>query len=242
MKPTYKFDSFNVEDAIKFALKLVEPDFHEQISVVLRVAFSDIKNLPSFRLSEEEIIPLERYVQKWVDSYMRGYSNRPSQRIGKKSNTHPDAIVRYVFQYRFPDVEEDFARNIESAHSIMMTIENLVGDLLEEYLSISLQKAGWYCCWGSTIDAVDFCKIDGTLLQVKNSDNSENSSSSRVRAGTTIIKWARRKSTKPDEHYWEDLQKITGVSSICEEQFNEFVKQTIKSNPNCLNASANFFE
>ena len=52
----------------------------------------------------------------------------------------------------------------------MMTIEGMVGNLLEEYLATILHPYGWYCCWGSTIDAVDFCKEDGSLLQVKTSN------------------------------------------------------------------------
>ena len=104
--------------------------------------------------------------------------------------------MKIILLERLPELTQELANQVEGGHSLMMTIENLVGDLLEEYLSVKLKENGWCCCWGSTIDAVDFCKADGSLIQIKNSDNSENSSSSRVRAGTTIEKWYRRKSTK----------------------------------------------
>jgi hypothetical protein len=116
----------------------------------------------------------------------------------------------------------------------MMTIENLIGDLLEEYLSLKLNENNWFCCWGSTIDAVDFIKPDGSLIQIKNSDNSENSSSSRVRNNTTIQKWKRRKSSKADTFYWDELNQILDRSDLSEESFREFVKNTIERNPDCL--------
>ena len=121
----------------------------------------------------------------------------------------------------------------------MMTIENLVGDLLEEYLSVKLQENGWCCCWGSTIDAVDFCKADGSLIQIKNSDNSENSSSSRVRAGTTIEKWFRRKSTKENTFFWENLNAMVKRKDLTEDDFRNFVKAAVTKNPGCLHVDDN---
>jgi len=58
-------------------------------------------------------------------------------------------------------------------------------------LADNLIAYGWHCAWGETIRSVDFCSEDGQLLQIKNRSNSENSSSSRVREGTNIIKWFR---------------------------------------------------
>ena len=44
--------------------------------------------------------------------------------------------------------------------------------------------------------------------QVKNSDNSENAASSRVRVGTNIIKWFRRLSKVKNKDNWSELIKI----------------------------------
>lgn len=106
--------------------------------------------------------------------------------------------------------------------------------MLEEYLALKLAEAGWYCCWGSCIDAVDFCQDKGRLLQVKNSDNSENSSSSRVRNGTTIEKWYRRKSRLYNTFNWSKLVAMTGVKTLSEHDFRQFVENTIKANPSCI--------
>jgi hypothetical protein len=64
--------------------------------------------------------------------------------------------------------------------------------------------------------------------------NSENSSSSRVRAGTTIEKWYRRKSTKVDTYFWDDLNKKVSRKDLSENNFREFVTKTVKNNPSCL--------
>ncbi|HCD9038648.1 TPA: SinI family restriction endonuclease, partial [Enterococcus faecium] len=62
-----------------------------------------------------------------------------------------------------------------------------------------LEPEGWIWCAGSVYRAVDFCYLGTSpiLLQVKNKYNTESSSSSAIRVGTTIRKWNRlNKSTK----------------------------------------------
>ena len=108
----------------------------------------------------------------------------------------------------------------------------------EEYLATILHPYGWYCCWGSTIDAVDFCKEDGSLLQVKTSNNSENSSSIRVRNGTEIRIWFRRFFNKANTFNWVALNEIIGRDIFNEEdserKFRDFITRTIRENPGCI--------
>jgi hypothetical protein len=234
MKDTCKFDAFDSELAIQYAKDFSVEEFTNEMAIVISIAFRDLRNLPSLRFSENDTIPLKAYMSKWVTAYLGGYNNRPSVKIGSKSNTFSDTIVKIILQARLPKVSAELASQVEGGHALMMTIENLVGDLLEEYLSVKLHENGWCCCWGSTIDAVDFCRADGSLIQIKNSDNSENSSSSRVRSGTTIEKWFRRKSTKESTYFWEDLNTKVGRKDLSEEDFRNFVQTTIKNNPSCL--------
>jgi hypothetical protein len=234
MKDSYQFDSLDSKIAIQYAKDLAGEQFSNEMSTVISIAFKDLRNLPTLRFSEKATIHLKEYMTKWVKAYLNGYNNRPSIKIGNPSSTASDPIVKIILQEQLPKLTHELANQVEGGHALMMTIENLVGELLEEYLSVKLKENGWCCCWGSTIDAVDFCKADGSLIQIKNSDNSENSSSSRVRAGTTIEKWYRRKSTKEDTYFWEDLNKKIGRTDLSEYNFREFVKNTIKNNPNCL--------
>jgi hypothetical protein len=203
MKETYEFDSTESKKAIAYAKEFAGSEYTDEMGIVLTVALSDKRNLPTLGYTDEYPIPLRNYVSLWVKKYLNGFNSRPSVKTGKPSNTHSDPIVKIILQSGLPNIDDKLADKIEGGHSLMMTIENLVGELLEEYLSDKLKINGWCCCWGSTIDAVDFCKKDGSLIQIKNSDNSENSSSSRVRAGTTIKKWYRRKSTKQNTFFLE---------------------------------------
>ena len=148
-------------------------------------------------------------------------------------------MAKTILRARIPGLENNLADKIVAGHSLLMTIENNIGELLEEYLAVKLSPLGWYCCWGSTIDAVDFCKADGSLLQIKTSDNSENSSSSRVRQGTPIGKWFRRFSRRPGVYNWESLNRMLGQPGyISEPDFRSFAEKTIAANPACIYIAA----
>lgn len=236
MKDTMELELnfLDIDKALKLASKFAGDKFDEAMEIVLRTAFLDKRNLPSLRLKSDSVITLNVYVEKWVNAYLNGKNNRPSLRIGNPSSVYPDTIIKTVFDTCFPNLEKNQSNLVDAGHSFYMTIENIIGDLLEEYLSIKLSKYGWYCCWGSTIDAVDFCQKNGDTLQVKNSDNSENSSSKRVRNGTLISKWFRRCSTKKDTYNWVTLQQLTGCKDLSEPEFRIFVMETVKMNPKCI--------
>ncbi|MFO0053036.1 MAG: SinI family restriction endonuclease, partial [Dolichospermum sp.] len=92
---------------------------------------------------------------------------------------------------------------------------------------------GWHCAWGETVKSVDFVSEDGRLLQIKNRSNSENSSGKSVRKETKIKNWFRIKADQ-NEYMWQELNKICGTTNLSEDEFSEFVKTTIQSNPKCL--------
>ena len=74
---------------------------------------------------------------------------------------------------------------------------------LERYLASVMEPRGWIWCSGSTVKAVDLIKPPAApggawkLLQVKNRDNSENSSSSAIRNGTDIRNAFARSRKRP---------------------------------------------
>jgi hypothetical protein len=114
-----------------------------------------------------------------------------------------------------------------------MSAENILGLILEEFLSVNLENAGWHCAWGETVKSVDFVHEDGRLLQIKNRSNSENSSSSAVRTGTTIQKWFRIKADRI-EYMWNDLNEICDLSNLSEKAFEEFVVHCVSQNHGCV--------
>lgn len=114
-----------------------------------------------------------------------------------------------------------------------MSAENILGLILEEYLYVNLRQFGWHCAWGETVKSVDFIHESGRLLQIKNRSNSENSSSSAVRNGTEIEKWFRIRADT-GQYMWAGLNNICGTTHLSEQEFSNFVRATISSNPDCL--------
>lgn len=120
---------------------------------------------------------------------------------------------------------------IKKEHQYSMSAENCVGALLERYLDSVLRPQGWHWCCGSFVRAIDFIKknADGTwvALQIKNRDNSENSSSNAIRNGTSIQKWFRSYS-KSGKKNWENLPELMCGFNLSEDGFIDFVKKYLR--------------
>jgi len=229
----YDFTFATYDKVVNYASDYLGDRLDLDILQVLSVAFHSPRNLPSILGFKGEIV-LKDYVSAWCKKYFNGFNHRPSLRDGKPPSTYPDPIIRILLSSRLPALDTNMLDRIIGGHQLLMAIENLVGDILEEYLSVRLNAYGWTCCWGSTVDAVDFVHADGRLLQVKNSSNSENSSSSRVRFGTEIHKWFRRVASRPNTFQWDIIQSVTGLAELTEEDFRSFAIDLIRNNPGCI--------
>jgi hypothetical protein len=140
--------------------------------------------------------------------------------------TVPDKMVSYILEIYF-EYSKEALENIKKEHLYSMAAENMVGFLLEKYIGSTLEAHGWAWCSGDFVRAIDFIKknTDGSwfLLQVKNRDNTENSSSVAVRDGTTIEKWFRCFSKK-DATNWESFPDPFVREHLSEDKFKIFVK------------------
>lgn len=172
-------------------------------------------------------------IKKWLIKYKNGHEGRATCRISNPPGTVSDPIIDKIIGARLTKLTKDDLNKISYAHRLGMSAENILGLILEDYLSINLKDAGWHCAWGETIKSVDFVHEDGRLLQIKNRSNSENSSSSAVRKGTVIEKWYRIKANKI-EYMWESLNEICNTAVLSEKSFIKFVSKCIKKNPKCL--------
>ena len=104
-----------------------------------------------------------------------------------------------------------------------MASENIVGDILERYIASIIEPKGWIWCAGSIIKSVDFIRKNNDkweLLQIKNRDNSENSSSKAIRDGTSIKHWFRTFSRKKQTN-WENFPDPT--VTLSEAGFRRFL-------------------
>lgn len=161
------------------------------------------------------------YYQQLAARFFSGRAN-----LRKLStSTVPDEMVSFILQQYFEYPATEIAR-IKAEHSLAMAAENLVGYLLEKYIGKALEQLGWVWVSGDLIRAVDLLKKhrDGTwvLLQVKNRDNSENSSSSAIRVGTEIKKWFRTFS-RSGKLNWDAFPDPEARALLSEEGFKQDV-------------------
>lgn len=177
----------------------------------------------------------EERILKWVQGFDNDYNERISKHRSNLPHTIADDSIRTIVKAGLPNISVADSEKIVYAHRLAMSAENIQGLLLEEYICDKLRPYGWYMAWGKTIKSVDFCSKRGNLLQIKNQDNTENSSSSKVRVGTEIHKWFRRKSAS-GETQWPTLEAIAGCphGTLSEKGFQDFIIETLRRNPAAL--------
>jgi hypothetical protein len=177
------------------------------------------KNIPSVYTESG----LKTLAERYFSSYRK--SDFPAM-----PSTVPDEMVSIVMQEAYGYTKAQ-CEKIKIEHQHSMCAENCVGALLERYLDSVLRSYGWHWCCGSFVKAIDFVKKkdDGTwlVLQIKNRDNSENSSSSAIRNGTLIQKWFRTFS-RTGETNWTNLPELMRGYNLSEEGFIAFSKQYLE--------------
>ena len=231
----------------------IDRDWWKNLDAVFNVALKHGKKyFPKIAIKDDDKKTAENYMRRWVEKYVKATQNRPSKRIAEPKSSCNDPMVRLLIQTlkKYSDTEMD---SLTSIHNLFMSAENIQGKLLEEYISENISKYGFIWCEGEVLSSIDFCNTNGTLLlQVKNKDNTENSSSDDVRDYTDIIKWNRLNTKSlcsgriivPDtENNWKKINKYInenktkGIDSCCclsEEGYQLFLKKIINSNPDII--------
>ncbi|NJR70395.1 MAG: SinI family restriction endonuclease [Synechococcales cyanobacterium CRU_2_2] len=207
--------------------------FLEAHRTILTACYKNPGLSPTLKGNTPEVL-----AQSWLKKYRDSYENRISRRISQPPGTVADPIVNTIINARLTHLTADHLEQIKYAHRLSMSAENIQGLLLEEFLAEQLGEYGWYCCWGESVRHVDFCNIDGSLLQVKNRSNSENSSSSRVRINQPIEKWFRV-DARTGLYRWSYFNDKYGTACFSEENFAMFVQQILTGNPNALAVEIN---
>jgi hypothetical protein len=147
-----------------------------------------------------------------------------------------DALWEYIKLQK--NLSDEKINEFAKYHKIAMSIETKLGSLLEGFIYKHISKHDWIWCSGNILQDIDFIKkkfnnegnVEWISLQVKNSDNSENAASSRVRVGTNIKKWFRRLSKVKNKDNWIELIKIVNnddeklASELTEENYVKYLK------------------
>ena len=197
-----------------------------RLETILKFCAESI-DLKAFPGTEEKKIDTStsETLGRYLKPYLKNYFNERSKLLTfKEVGTTPDKAIDVILQ-SFANVDNLIV--VSDHHRKSMAAENLLGGLLERYLDENLDKKEWIWCCGNTVTSVDFLRSDLSLaLQIKNRDNTENSSSSKIRAGTEISKWYRV-SSKTGKTKWEEFPTQT-TSHLSEEGFYAFIEDYAK--------------
>lgn len=157
-----------------------------------------------------------------------------AKRLGKvEPKTIPDPAVSVILNELYDLPIKDLER-IKKEHQYSMLAEDAVGELLEDYIDDASNQndAGWVRAHGDVIRSVDFIKKDLSgwrLIQIKNRDNSENSSSQSVRDGTKIEKWFRTRS-RTGKTNWHNFPDKELGRHLSEDNFFRHIREYFSGN------------
>ncbi|QIW16514.1 hypothetical protein A4G20_09280 [Pasteurellaceae bacterium RH1A] len=198
---------------------------------------NEISLFPKIKIEDSDDIKqlCTEYLQRWCKKYTLSRDSSALQRPLKNYGEQDAALLQRVSAST--DQSDEILQYYLTGHYLYMSAENMNGAILEEYLAQVLESHGWYWCAGSVFRAVDFCYFNENsiiLLQVKNKYNTENSSSSAIRAGTEIKKWNRLKrpkagSFKPESN-WQELHVLISanaelVAQLTEEKYLDYIQK-----------------
>lgn len=215
------------------------------LDMIFEIALKHRDRFPAINLNGG--FTLERYIERWINGYAKAMGNIPSKRIAKPKSSCADPSLKTVVKAVLGLSEEEAASG-ETYHNLFMSAENILGNLMEEYIASRVKPYGFLWCEGNVLSAIDFCNSDGTFfLQIKNKSNSENSSSSKIREHTEvqIEKWYRlgtrsEKNKKVPTYKWEVLNKFIndhktmgiGLAPCCmtEDDYQNFLQRKASEN------------
>ena len=145
--------------------------------------------------------------KKFIDKFHRGFSDRPSAKEALPTRTVPDYSTDAILCALVDNLDENMLSLIRYAHRISMAADSMIGVMLDEYIHERLRPMGWACCWGNSLQGIDFCSSDGILLHVRNKSNTEVSSNDRNRIKNKVYKWFRL-NAYTGKTKWEELNRI----------------------------------
>jgi hypothetical protein len=216
-------DSKLSESDARRTIRSIDPNLESQFACVVSI----LNRYPSLRPTLRGRTKADTSNSEYLSGLAKQFSASREPRAPQAPQTIPDSVVGTILAGYY-DIPSNTLNQIAHTHSLSMAAENLVGDLLERYIADALEPIGWTWCSGSVVRSVDFIgpvrpNLPQILLQVKNRDNSENSSSSAVRDGTDIQKWFRSFSRRPATN-WGAFPDVSARSKLSETGFNSYVR------------------
>lgn len=232
------------------SIKSAYPHFtYDDLDIIFEIALENKTLFPGINLGGQNTST--NYLSRWVTDYRNARISPSCFRKASPKSTCSDPAIRKLVLIT-QGISEEQAINLEKYHNLFMSAENIQGNLLEQYIATSIRPYGWIWCAGNTLRAIDFCSSDGTiLLQVKNKSNTENSSSSNIREGTSIQKWYRlgtrsSRGIKLPIYKWDSLNAIINTHKTAgfhltpcnmnEDHYIHFISNIARYNPDIITA------
>jgi len=222
----------NAEVVGRQAMSAIDPALADTYATLIKFLSHFPDAASAMRGKSAPAVGSRAYVEYQAISFAS--ARRP--RAPQAPTTVPDEMVSVILHDYFGIAVADLER-AKQEHLLSMGAENLVGNLLERYLASVLEPKGWIWCSGDMVKAVDFVKAPTRsrggawrLLQVKNRDNSENSSSSAIRKGTEIEKWHRTFSKKTGSN-WAEFPDAALRKHLSEAAFKSYVREYLRLLP-----------
>ena len=211
---------------------------YPDLPLIFRICLGDRSKFVEINSASSD----EDYIRRWIDKYTIEFNNLPHNRVATpKTSCNDPALSVIVGSSGLVTSVED----AETAHVLFMSAENIQGKLLEEYIAGEIRKFGFIWCMGSVMRAADFSNTAGTcIIQVKNKNNTENSSSAAIRDGTNIKHWFRlststKNGKKLPVYHWEELNLLINdnktenkaeTCSMTETKYQLFIKNVVSEN------------
>lgn len=181
-------------------------------------------------LRSGETVGCDIYRNRIFNKYTKEIEAFPCPKIPQ---TTTDEAVEEILNIYY-GIEEGAVASAIGIHKQAMGAENIIGTLLERYIDNQASRFGWIWCAGSIVKAADFIRKNENgwdVLQIKNRDNSENSSSAAIREGTDIKKWFRTFSKRSGTN-WDNFPDDKLKKVLSEKGFHQFIRDYIASH--CL--------
>lgn len=222
------------------------PQATENVKQLFVLGLNDINRLfPSLNIPTTSTDPAD-YINKWLTRYYNANHSKPSASVAKpKSSANDPALAILVKEHE--NYSEEELTNAVKAHNLFMSAENKSGALLEEYIAERSNNYGWIWAQGETLRACDFARKNPVIninefIQIKNRDNTENSSSSTVRDGTQIVKLERLKTRTKDgvpyaDFEWDKINTAMGIpedNKMSEASYIDFLRSAVRNNPDII--------
>lgn len=115
-----------------------KPELND-LEIIFEVGLTDLSLFPNIKLSDSATYM--DYLEKWIKGYNDATSNPPSKRKASPKGSCSDPAIQTIVQIAM-STDENFATRMAAYHNLFMSAENIQGNLLEEYISVSTRPYG----------------------------------------------------------------------------------------------------